>query len=248
MTYRPTTGRSAAVASLMMVYFVVSWPSAAAAQSLTRYLFASDVPAEQFNLPLTAPRPSNAQFKPNPALSRSQLQVFTRTYPFAPERACAVAISGLEPDEYVSIDQGAVDTCYWIATVPDTNDARCAAAEASSRLEPDCPPPLHSSPASLFFIARGDAAATQSVRIKLNSGVGRLRADLPFLLSVVTWLHQERSWTVPDEFARAVAEGEDIALEHAGVGYRLSREVGEVPRYNLSLTFAPWRATNFDES
>ncbi|MFC0009629.1 DUF6030 family protein [Devosia nitrariae] len=230
----------------MTVYFLISWASGADAQERTGVLFRSDVPAEQLSLPLTPPRPSNAQFEPNPALSRPELQVFTRTYPFAPEHACAVAISVVEPDEYVSTAQGAVQTCYWIATVPNTNVARCAAAEASARLEPECPPPLYGSPGSLFFIARGDAATTQSLRIKLNSGVDRLRADLPFLLEVVTWLHQERSWSVPSELARAVAEGKDVALEHAGVRYELWREVGDVPRYNLTLTFAVWQVTNFD--
>lgn len=246
MTHHPTTGRSAAVARLMMVYLLISWPNAAVAQGLTKELFVSDIAAGQLTLPLTTPSPSSAQFNPNPALSQPQLQLFRRSYPFAPEHACAVAISVLEPDEYVSTAAGAVHTCYWIAAVPNTSVARCAAAEAASRLEPDCPPPLYGSNASLFFIARGDAAATQSLRIKLNSGLDRLRADLPFLLEVVTWLHQERSWTLPDELARAITEGEDIDMEHAGVRYRLLREAGDVPRYNLSLTFAVWQATNFD--
>jgi hypothetical protein len=194
--------------------------------------------AEQHGRTLAIPRLTYASFTPDTILSRSQLPSFERSYTSAPEHICAVAMGDRETDEYVSTPDGAVSTCYWMATLPNPIHGVCTGVGTLSARLSDCPEVPGALVSSLFFIARGDDTATLSLRIKLNSTERTLGADLPLLLDVVTRIHQERSWEIPADLALAIVDGKNVATARAGVEYRFSREFGDVPRYNLSVIFA----------
>ena len=90
---------------------------------------------------------------------------------------------------------------------------------------------------SIFFMAASHNGSVKSIRYKLNSTVETLELDLVQLTGSAARLHQVRQWAMPSSLAEAISIGSPLELEYGGIEYKWSREFGEIPRFNLQMTF-----------
>jgi hypothetical protein len=101
------------------------------------------------------------------------------------------------------------------------------------------PVPADGEPSSVFAALRGPKSSSVGViRLKLNVlRPADAAAVIGAGLAALDGLHRELGWSVPGPVRRAVQGLSDLALEHSGVRYSVSREFGDPPRLNVVMTF-----------
>ena len=99
----------------------------------------------------------------------------------------------------------------------------------------------------IFVLARFQHDGLSNIRFKLNSSPGDQSQDLLELRDMLAAFHEQLGWPAPTNFLTAVGSGRPFSCRAGSLQYELSRERGQVPRYNAMLrietTPTPWPDT-----
>lgn len=198
------------------------------------------------------PEQENARLSAQDILvDEKQAQLLTKVLEQSSSRTCERSLlaflsrTDMDAGEISRFRERGFESCYWRASLVvsglDQNESSACEiiddgvdlgeqATEISRCTLQEPP-------GLFTMARGTEGRTTSLRVKLNTRQGEAASHLRILADLVLDLHLEQNRVMPLNLLAAMLAGDDFKEISSGIPYKFSREFGEVPRYNFTMTF-----------
>lgn len=184
-------------------------------------------------------------------IDEKQAQPLTKVLEQSSSRTCERSLlaflsrTDMDAGEISQFRERGFESCYWRAELvvsgfDQTETSACEIVEDGVDLGDQATEVSRCTlqePPGLFTMARGMEGRTTSLRVKLNTRQDEEVNHLRILADLILDLHLEQNRVMPLNLLTAILAGEDFKDTSSGIPYKFSREFGEVPRYNFTMTF-----------
>lgn len=185
------------------------------------------------------------------SIDEKQAQPLTKVLEQSSSRTCERSLlaflsrTDMDAGEISQFRERGFESCYWRASLvmsglDQAETSACEIVEDGVNLGDQATEVSRCTlqePPGLFTMARGTEGRTTSLRVKLNTRQDEELNHLRILADLILDLHLEQNRVMPLNLLTAILAGDDFKDTSSGIPYKFSREFGEVPRYNFTMTF-----------